>query len=292
MLKKIITKISGGIGNQLFQTAFGMSLSKKFNVPLEIDSSSFINYSYHHDPEIQKLDLGLKINNTPELNNKSGIFLLKEGLISGLDQITGFPDECEILIIDGYWQSESFFYKEIIDNIYKKLKDKYADYNFDKIISNTSLSDGIAIHIRRRDYAHMGVASEEYYLAAAQFIIEKYGSNEIAIFSDEPNYSIYFLQSGGMQNLKRIATGDDWQDLYLMSRFKNIVIGNSTYSWWGAYFGDTAQEKLVICPDPWVLVDQNNKPCPSQWLKIDGAVEPRIINQQKKQIFLDNLRRM
>ena len=290
MLKKIVTKISGGIGNQLFQTAFGMSLSKKFKVPLEIDTSSFINYSYHHDPEIQKLELGLEIYNKHELKNESGIFVLKEGLISGIDQITGFPDECEVLIIDGYWQSESFFYKEIIDEIYKKLRDKYDGHNFEKIISNTSFSDGIAIHIRRRDYAHMGVASEEYYLAASQFIREKYGSHEIAIFSDEPNYSMHFLQSNGIQNLKRIATGDDWQDLYLMSKFKNIIIGNSTYSWWGAYFDDIAQQKLIICPDPWVLVDPNVKPCPSHWLKIEGAVEPRLINQQKKQLFLDNLR--
>jgi hypothetical protein len=281
MLNKIAVKISGGIGNQLFQLAFGLSLGDKFNVPVEIDDSSFINYSYHHDPEIQKLELGLTRYNANKEQENGGIFVLKEGTINSLADIKNLPDTCRVLIIDGYWQSENYSNHAVIAKIYFKLVQKYEVQSKDFIKSFDSFSNGLAIHIRRRDYSHMGVASEEYYLAAYQYFREYYGVNNVALFSDEPNYSFHFLKNGGVQNLYRVSSGDDWLDLYLMSKFKNIIIGNSTYSWWGAYFGENTVAKKIVCPEPWVLVDLNVRPCPDRWLKVQGAVEPKIIDINK-----------
>jgi hypothetical protein len=290
MLEKIIVKVAGGIGNQLFQVAFAMSLGRKFGAQVEVDDSSFVNYSYHHELEILKI--GLPISKHDRTANKidDGVFVLREGITSSLSLITGFPEECKTLVLEGYWQSEEYIDYSVIEALYRKLQTKYES-NLESYIANSDIfSNGLAIHIRRRDYTHMGVASEEYYLAAADYICDRFGVNHIALFSDEPNYSHHFLTVGGVSNIHRISTGDDWLDLYIMSQFKNIIIGNSTYSWWGAFFGESRKRKRIICPDPWILVDSSVKPCPKRWMKIGGAVEPRLINQNKRMNFLENLR--
>ena len=49
---------------------------------------------------------------------------------------------------------------------------------------------------------------------------------------------------------------DSWQDMSLMSKCKNHIIANSTFSWWGAWL-DPNIEKTVICPEIWNLRQLN-----------------------------------
>lgn len=42
----IITKLQGGLANQLFQWAYGKSLSEKYNTPLYLDVSFFMNTQF------------------------------------------------------------------------------------------------------------------------------------------------------------------------------------------------------------------------------------------------------
>ena len=82
MVDKVIVKVSGGIGNQLFQVAFGITAGRYLNARVEIDDSSFENYAYHHHSEIQKLNLGLEKFCDNTKNSSDYLLLLRwvEGL--------------------------------------------------------------------------------------------------------------------------------------------------------------------------------------------------------------------
>jgi hypothetical protein len=102
----------------------------------------------------------------------------------------------------------------------------------------------------------------------------------VFLFSDEPNYSLYFLNKYFNGKIKLIKTGDDFHDLYIMSQCNNIIISNSTYSWWGAYFNEN-NKNIIINPDPWILVDNTTKPCPPRWVAVKNSLAIMDINLDK-----------
>jgi hypothetical protein len=289
MVDKVIVKVSGGIGNQLFQVAFGITAGRYLNARVEIDDSSFENYAYHHHSEIQKLNLGLEKFCDNTKNSSDYIHLLDESSCKNLDDLKKIPEKSTAVMLDGYWQSDKFFTADAVDALYKALQVKTID-SFNKNWGSSPIfSEGLALHIRRRDYAHMGRVAEEYYLAAVDYLIKSYDLSYVILFSDEPNYSRFFLKKGGVSKLQLVASGDDWMDLYLMSRFKYLVMSNSTYSWWGAYFGEQELQKTIICPKPWLTIPGSRNPCPSRWVHVPSSVEKTEIDYGKKQFFLRKL---
>jgi hypothetical protein len=285
VLKKVVVKISGGIGNQLFQLAAALAISRKFGAQLEIDETSFNGYTYHHEPEIEKLGLEFKKHVYNE-NEFQYTYVLTDKLITHLEQLQQLPERCEILVLEGYWQSEGFVPNDIIDLIEKTLDKKYA-LNANKQIQLSSISaKDIAIHIRRRDYTHMGVACEEYYIASLWFLKEANSNAKVAIFSDEPNYSLNFLTKAGITGCYGINTSDDWLDLYIMSHFKQIIIANSTFSWWGARLFEKKFDKNIFHPSPWVTVDPTLQPCPPRWRSVANSTIVRGIDETKVREFL------
>jgi hypothetical protein len=285
MVDKVIVKVSGGIGNQLFQVAFGITAGRYLNARVEIDDSSFENYAYHSDLEIQKLELGLKITRYSFESPDNTVLFIKERAFQGLADLKNIPDTFKTIVIDGYWQGEYFFSTDVANLLYRALEGKIVRNPKDFQMANESFREGLALHVRRRDYAHMGRVAEEYYLAAVDYLKRRYNLKSVTLFSDEPNYSKYFLEKGGISNLIVISTGNDWLDLYMMSRFKYVVMSNSTYSWWGAYFAEKELDKTIICPDPWVLISDMKNPCPDRWSKISGAVEDRGIDSIKRKRY-------
>ncbi len=275
----IISKLAGGIGNQLFQYSFGKSLAIKFNAEFKVDISSYANYAYHHDFELKKLFPNLKIVDSKIFEGASGNYFLNEGNIRSLDDFNNLPSDCESIIVSGYWQSEKFISANLLSELnqlfHEKIKDQAGEIS-SELCSHPSLT---SVHIRRRDYAHMGICLEEYYVAAVKSITEATPDTLVLLFSDEPNYSRHFLNAYYPNKIRLVNTGFDLVDLYLMSICQYSIISNSTFSWWGAYLNEN-RKKLIIRPSPWLTIDDSD-PCPARWIKVHNSVEARSIDSNK-----------
>jgi hypothetical protein len=91
-----------------------------------------------------------------------------------------------------------------------------------------------------------------YYVNALNAI----GSKKVIIFSDDPDYARGFrdtLWLSGQRTYEVWKGIDPIHDLAAMSFFKNIVMANSTFSWWAAYLSSAR----VICPDKYFSGDVN-----------------------------------
>lgn len=112
--------------------------------------------------------------------------------------------------------------------------------------------DDVALHVRRTDYAtrpdHLPMLPESYYDAAVFGYTNAKGS--VDVFTDDPEWCAANLYEWPVVSMQ--ADGDeptDWLDLFRMARYRNLVIANSSYSWWAAFLA--GPEATVCYPSVW-----------------------------------------
>jgi hypothetical protein len=268
----IISKLQGGLGNQMFQWAYGMSLSVKHNLPFYLDISFYENqfgctprnFSLEKFPNLDfKLFKGWdslhKNFSTPQAK------IIKDDSIFREIEI----QENFLYYLEGYWGSEKYF-SENSDIIHRCLS---YDNNFIEKIKNSIykkvfINNVTSLHIRRTDYVtsngYHPVQPITYYMEALSFIKEY---DFLYVFSDDIEWCKKNLQ---FENILFVEGLDDLEDMWLMSLCKNNIIANSTFSWWGAWLNRNSN-KIVISPSRWLGPSAGiieNDIIPPGWIKI------------------------
>ena len=289
----VVIKLSGGIGNQLFQYAFGRSISLKYDINVEFDIF-FYNSNFNN---VTKRELQLQKFNTQLTYFNSNKFIkyiyLNNNIPSKIKRIIYHPNykyinesnfsdslfHCKrIYYFDGYWQSEIFF------NSYSKILRDELTFNLDyttdelRLINSIKSNNSISLHIRRGDYItnkkaflHHGICSLEYYENAIQFFKNKFSNCKFYIFSDDINWAKMNLSIANDAIFINLNLNfKDLKELRLMSYCSNHIISNSSYSWWGAWLNPSTS-KIVIRPSPWFTLNKkiDSVICPPNWLKFN-----------------------
>ena len=113
----------------------------------------------------------------------------------------------------------------------------------------------LVVHVRLGDYVAekgFGVLSQDYYqnTIAAALKSNTYGT--IWLFSDEPTKALDFLPRNLKVSIRIIeeVNSSAAQTLEVMRLGKGYIIGNSTFSWWGA-FSSYNTGSPTFFPIPW-----------------------------------------
>lgn len=263
----IVVKLQGGLGNQLFQFAFGQSLSYRINQPVYFDITS-----YNNNDRALGLD---KFNiNLTEASDKiiNIFFTIKSRLLNKYLQnclcnkhLVHFEKTHQFYDIPlnlkgnsyylGYWQNEDYFSN--ISLLLKKQITLQAKLPESNLLEAIIKDNTVAVHFRRGDYlktniqkAH-GLTPIQYYHQAIKIILDKIPEATFIIFSDDPDW----IKSNLRLSCSWIYAGTsnhytDEETLILMSLCKHQIIANSTYSWWAAWLNSNP-EKRVIAPKNW-----------------------------------------
>lgn len=291
----IIVKLSGGLGNQLFQYSFGRYLSLKHGTELKFDSHLRIN-NPNFTPRslgLSKYKLNLSFVNDEELKKYK---LFNNGFMARLERkiIQKIPflnkrmrveDTFKIIkkevlsnecYYDGYWQSE-YYFDSIADLIRRDLQLNFELDEANKIIENQiNNSASVSLHIRRGDYLAVSsnakiynVCSLEYYQSAMNYLNDKYKELTFFIFSDDISWAKENFKNGNFK-IVDINQNNPHADLYLMSKCKHNIIANSSFSWWGAWL-NSFEDKVVVSPKKWYKDSTTNKNAinsiiPNSWI--------------------------
>lgn len=281
----IIIKLQGGLGNQLFQFAFGEALAYKIKQPIYFDLTSFDN---------NKIILGLNKFNI-ELTGASDktinrFFTFKSRLFNKYipdsflnKHFVHFEKSHQFYNVPfklngmsyylGYWQSEKYF-----SNISLSLREQVTLRTplFDSnLLTTIKEHNTVAIHFRRGDYLKPevqkvhGLLVIQYYYQAIQIISDKIPEATFIVFSDDPNWVKLNLELPC--NWIYADTNNHYTDeetLMLMSLCKHQIIANSTYSWWAAWLNSNPN-KQIIAPKNWFANDTPSQSVlPDSWIVI------------------------
>lgn len=280
----IIVKLCGGMGNQMFQYAFGRYLSIKYNTALKLDLSflkrrdmgpNFMYRNYDLDLFNVQEDFNITqsdINNSLKANEPWGAFEYQEILIKEIGKVISSKN----VIIEGYWQTEKYF-KDVEEQIRK-------DFTFRNLIENSDdrtklmledikKSNSIMVNIRRTDYLNTnfhGVMGTEYIDKASKIIESKIENPKYFVFSDDIKWCEDNIKLNNMVIVDHSYKGDRFSYyLQLMKNCKHFIIPNSSFAWWSAWLNED-KDKIVIAPEKWIA-EENMKVrdlIPENWIKI------------------------
>ena len=133
----------------------------------------------------------------------------------------------------------------------------------------------LIVHVRLGDYIGIdsfGIPSKVYYEEALSLQSKNSRFNKIWLFSNEPEDALEFIPKI-YQDIVRVVPeigNSSSETLELMRHGVGYVIGNSTYSWWGAFLSYT-DSPLVVAPSPWFKGEPSpHELIPPNWLQIEA----------------------
>lgn len=269
MKNKLFLNLTGGLGNQLYIAATGISLAKITNMPLEFDISGFKKYKLHKlsvDKILPNLKFNnklFKVNKLPLLSNKlKPIYFINE-LELGFDKnfykrIKSKPWFMD-LYLKGYFQSISYFLNilpELKKEIQGNLKKKYEIIKKDK--NRVNFSDILTYHIRRKDKLSelnksiYGFVDIDDHIKIIEDICYKNNKNYLLLLGDD---TVFLKKLKEKLNInKQILLTEDFSrkksqflDFFLMINSSSIILSNSSFSLWAGYLSDS---KEIYYPKP------------------------------------------
>lgn len=291
----VIINILGGLGNQMFQYAFGYAVSKKTGQTLLLDLSDFENYplrNYELDvfqikKETSSTEQSYILKYRTENRFRKAYNKLrkkdKKHPAKSFYQEPYFHFDRNVFDIttdtyfQGYWQSEKYFLdfeKQIRKQftLAKELHPSTAQYK--ELIASTC---SVSLHIRRGDYVtnqetneFHGTCSLDYYHKAISAIKENAKKITLFIFSDDLEWAKHNLHVSDEAIFVTMNQNvPDVEEMYLMSQCNHHIIANSSFSWWGAWLNPDPN-KIVIAPVRW-FVDKNINTkdlIPDTWVRL------------------------
>ena len=278
-----IIRMTGGLGNQMFQYALYLKLTALGRQVKMDDVTEYENrnarpimlwcfdVSY---PSVTREELNQFTDGSMQLSHRIRRKLFGRRSLEYHEQDCNFDENVlhrEPAYLTGYFQSEQYF-KDIEEQvrsafsfsnkIWEELDSSLLE-RIKKYQRRIDESIAVSVHIRRGDYleneaAYGYICTEAYYRNAIDLIRSRYPEAVFFFFSNEPQWVKNWLESEFFDKFPfEIVEGTNekngYLDLFLMSRCKHHIIANSSFSWWGAWLNPD-KEKIVIAPSKW-----NNK---------------------------------
>lgn len=300
----IIVRLMGGLGNQMFQYAFGRTLAQRHKTALKFDLSFLRARPENPTYTLRDYDLdifGLSVPSASEGDvrrfeearvpfaeravskvlrrtvpyyRKPVVFQQSHGFD---EDVFRAPKDCLLI---GYWQSERFFKQA--ESIIRK------DFSFPLAVSSdvgvllTEISAGesVCLNVRRGDYVSNpetnkmhGVCGSAYFSDAAAFLATKLRNPFFYVFSDD----IGWCQENIRLPFPTRFVGHEYAGdrfasyLRLMSACRHFIIPNSTFGWWAAWLSGN-QDKIIVAPKRWFADETRQAQAadvvPASWVRL------------------------
>jgi hypothetical protein len=272
----MIVLLQGGLGNQMFQYAFGRSVAHARKEPVWFEKRGDMDnpgsrMAYSLGAFESRVSLILP--HGPESTYEEEIFAYDK-------KVYTLPEGLRFV---GYWQTEKYFQPELVRGDFHLRAPISAQTQ--RVADEINASENsVAIHVRRTDYllpmnSWMGIMPMSYYAQAMAYIRERCPDVKFFVFSDDSEWCLQNFPDCRIVDHNKAGTsgngpGQEHEDLLLMSLCRHAIIANSSFGWWGAWLGDFSG-KIVVAPIQWFngtldgrWTPETSDIVPARWVKI------------------------
>ena len=250
-------RLAGGLGNQIFQIAASLILSRAYENQIIVHTSSLQSYKAKRALELPKImdtsDICFsndKLLPAPLLLRLPRIMPSKifgDWLISDKNlALVLSRDSCSgSLFLDGY------FIESISQCIFQEMVKEVKN----RAYPNQSMEvDGItcAIHIRGGDFLAQGGELPDiqyYYKRSIEEVLERNRATRFITVTDDQLYAQSLLSGCGIDY--ELTSGDLASDFYKIASANYAVLSNSTFAFWAGALRGASFEKTTWLPSLW-----------------------------------------
>lgn len=294
-----IVKVSGGLGNQMFQYAFSEELRRRTGRAVALDTNGYETYGLHNGYELERV-FGVKAVYA-SLADVDALSTRPLGIVRRfrrkyfpknshlIDRYFGFYEKVfereGDTYFDGYWQSEKYF-SSVADIARRAFSfgSGLGDRNEELLASLARPC--VSVHVRRGDYlksANQAVCGKDYYVRAIVAALSAGDANSLLFFSDDVDWCREHLSDAAIPSVyvDWNRGKDSWRDMAIMARCDHNIIANSSFSWWGAWLNPNPN-KRVYAPAVWNRRQIATKDryysfrfddiVPANWIKVQNDV--------------------
>ncbi|MFM7223268.1 MAG: alpha-1,2-fucosyltransferase [Bacteroidota bacterium] len=265
----IISRITGGLGNQLFQYAAGFSLAKRKQVEYKLHFS-LDQRDTHRKAEISHL--------LPEVNwctNDEAAQFIPGSLVKRMilrftptqqkrfikERHFHFDNQVQhagsSVYIKGYWQSE-YYFSDACNEIRAVLLKGLSRFPLSESLMFALKGEStVSLHVRKGDYlkppysTFYAQLNNDYYTSALKKLEQHITPSRICVFTDDIQWVRRHLDLG--RPFELISGNENQtalQDFHAMTLCSHHIIANSSFSWWSAWLSSNPN-KIVIAPEKW-----------------------------------------
>jgi len=269
MSKKLVLVLSGGLGNQLFQLCAGIFIEKNMHRKIKYDISNLSvkekskpgNYTRRFGISDLLDKNALQMSVLP-FRLKFVVNILKRKILASKLAYEGNPSDdvikkinCKTIEIHGFFQNA-----QIVEDVWPELESKISKSTEFSSIINSKKVNRIAIHARFGDYSEdsatrklHGLTNMNYYQEAVDiFRSNVRNALHIVIITDDiKKAEIEFANLDLGNSVEFLSSKNPISDLIEIAQSSHVVMSNSTFSWWGAWFAYKLHNSQVIYPRPW-----------------------------------------
>jgi hypothetical protein len=224
-------KLQGGLGNQLFQLAFLLYISKISGIPYFIQNLESPSTIHSREQYFESIFKNLRYRFQKHSISRTLVENSELAFEDWKFKVNSDPTE-----FFGYFQR--YEYTDVIRNeLISSLSFNYSILN-----KYLDIKRKFFIHVRGGDFKKIqdhNVDLTQYYKRC----LELCKGEEFVIFTNDIPYANSLLP--GIQ----IIEESEIDSLFLMSQCKGCICANSTFSWWGAYLNP---ERPIYFPSIWI----------------------------------------
>ena len=291
----VIVSLAGGLGNQMFQYAAALALGQQWQCTVKVDIRHY-NYSDNRTYQLDRYKLAptmadmeeLALFETPSASwqNRLHRFIPRYKPTYTIYHQPGFDYDPNLiklrpplLLRSGYFQSEKFFLScEQTIRAAFQLKHPLALQEQMHWKAIKAARWPVALHVRRGDYlrpdqkALHPVCTRAYYQKAIDITNNLSGQKATYfVFSDDIVAARSILSFIPDATFVTPHQDKPQVDMALMAACRDMIIANSSFSWWGAWL-NSHPDKHVIAPRLWFQRERHidtRDLIPPQWTSLE-----------------------
>ncbi len=239
-MSKNVIKICGGLGNQLFQYAFGWSLTKINGGiilvdPVRVDHRPYQLEHFNIDYRERFIADGADESFREKKIERENLKYVREQKNHKYDKDIYCNADA---YYDGFWVNYGYFdaFYEDIERQFR-LNMKLSE-NALKYLKRMKEEKSVACHIRRTDFdreIENFCLTESFYMQAIKALESEIGKFMLFIFTDDKRF---VKENFNLCNYILVEGTSDLEDFELMKSCSHHIIANSSFSYWAAYLSE------------------------------------------------------